>query len=362
MRSYLFLKIAVITFLLLYSPAINSQPRTVEFNKSVHDFGDIMLNSGHHKYTFTFRNISKQPIVIQTVISSCGCTTPVWTKSPVLPGNSGKLEVTFLNDQGPYPFDKSLTVYITGEPRPIILRIKGVVHEKPKSLKELFPEDFGGVSFRSSLTDIGNIAQGDIKTEIIEVANTSGRAIDVSFISRSKGLNFEVTPSRIPANSKAELKITVNTNAERNWGATVYSAIVSVNGREIPGREIRVTANIRDNFSSLTKEETDNAPLPMANSSSFDFGRAVQGSVIKTSFRIRNLGRRDLLIYKIDTGDESIIATHPSSIAPGATGVIDVKIELSGSPGEKGHILSLITNSPTRPVINLIITGNIIKK
>ncbi len=362
MRSYILQKAAVFALTLLCSAMLVAQPRTVEFNKTVHDFGDIMLNSGHHKYTFTFKNISKQPVVVQTVISSCGCTTPVWTKSPVMPGNSGKLEVTFLNDQGPFPFDKSLTVYLTGEPRPITLRIKGVVHDKPKSLKQLFPENFGGISLRSSLTDFGNIAQGDIKTEVIEVANTSGRAIDAGFISKSKGLSLVVNPSKIPAGGKAELSITLNTKEEIKWGSAVYRYSAVVNGREVPESELRVTANIRDNFSSLTKEETESAPVPMANSSSFDFGRVTQGEVVNTSFKIRNLGRRDLVIYKIDTTDETITAKYPSKIAPGATGVVDVRLELSGSPGERGHILSLITNSPSRPVMNLIITGIILKK
>ncbi len=361
MRSSIFRLTLAIAITTLSLKGTEGRAQTLEFDKMVHDFGDIMLKSGKHTHTFTFKNISTQPVLIQTVISSCGCTTPEWTKSPVLPGKTGTLKVTFLNDQGPYPFDKSLTVYITGEARPKILRIKGVVHDKPKSLKELFPESFGALSLRSSIIDLDNIAQGDVKYELVEVANISSREIQVEFKNASKGLSFELTPSKISPNSKAQLKVTINTNEAVNWGDTEYSSAVIINGKEITSNRLRVNATIRDNFSFLTKEDIDNAPLPMANSSSFDYGKVKAGTQVTTTFKIKNLGRRDLLIYKIDTGDIKITAKNSSKIAPGGTGVIDVKIDTSGEAGEKGHILSLITNSPSRPVINLIITGNIVK-
>lgn len=361
MRSSLFPLTLVFSLIVICFTATESRAQTLEFDKMVHDFGDIMLKSGKHTHTFTFKNISTQPVLIQTVISSCGCTTPEWTKSPVLPGKTGTIKVTFLNDQGPYPFDKSLTVYITGEARPRVLRIKGVVHDKPKSLKELFPENFGGLSLRSSVIDMDNIAQGDVKYELIEVANTSSREIQVDFTNASKGLSFELSPSKIAPGSKAQLKVTINTNDAVNWGDTEYSSAVIINGKEVPSKRVRVFASIRDNFSSLTKEQIDNAPLPMANSSSFDYGKVKAGTQIIATFKIRNLGRRDLLIHKIDTGDKKISVNNPSKIAPGETGVIEVKIDTSQEAGEKGHILSVITNSPSRPVVNLIITGNVLK-
>ena len=361
MRSSIFPRTLAAALMLICFAATSGIAQTLEFDKMVHDFGDIMLKSGKHTHTFTFKNISTQPVLIQTVISSCGCTTPEWTKSPVLPGKTGTLKVTFLNDQGPYPFDKSLTIYITGEARPKILRIKGVVHDKPKSLKELFPENFGGFSLRSSIINMDNIAQGDIKYEIFEVANTSSREIVVNFNNTSRGLSLDLSPSTIAAGAKAQLKVTINTKEAVNWGDTEYNCTVTINGKEVPSKTIRVCASIRDNFSTLTKEESDNAPLPMANSSSFDYGKVKAGTEITTSFKIRNLGRRDLLIHKIDTGDKKITAKSPSRIVPGETGVIEVKIDTSNQAGEKGHILSLITNSPSRPVVNLIITGNIVK-
>ena len=51
-------------------------PQAVEFNKKVHNFGKISINDGAKSCTFEFKNTSDKPVVINNIISSCGCTEP----------------------------------------------------------------------------------------------------------------------------------------------------------------------------------------------------------------------------------------------------------------------------------------------
>lgn len=356
---------SVISAILIYfgfacqisAQAVNSNFIPVEFNKLVHDFGDIQLNSGKHTYTFTFKNISKEPVLIQTVISSCGCTSPVWTKNPIKPGSSGKIEVTYLNDQGPYPFDKSLTVYITNSNKPIVLRIKGIVHDKPKSVKQLFPESIGAAGFRKLNFNIGQIAQGSSKVDITEVANLSSRPASIGFTNITPGLKISVTPQKVAPGKTAEVRVEIDTKGSKNWGQTIYSAEITVDGQVQKGKKLIIEASIRDNFAALSKEQIDNAPLPMATFSTYDFDFKKKGEKIICDFEIKNLGRRDLLIYKVDYSEKGISAKYPSTIKPGANGKISVVVDSTGDVGEKAYILTLITNSPARPAMNLVLSG-----
>jgi len=363
MRVFFRLKYIISTIAILFTASLSGQDQkgaSIEFNKKIHDFGDIQLSAGKQNYTFTFKNISQQPVIIQTVISSCGCTTPTWTKNPVKPGESGKLSVTFLNDQGPIPFDKSLTIYVTGSPKPIILRIKGVVHAKKKSIKQLFPVLFGSMALRKSPIDIGQINQGTIDHETIEVANISTAPIKLTFADLSKGLSMSVNPETLAPNSKGELIITIDTKVQKNWGLTSYIATPVINGKKA-SRKIEITATIREDFSDLSKADVDQAPLPMATKSSFNFGTISSGNKIDTIFEIKNLGRKDLLIHKIDLNEKGVEVVNPGKISPGASAKISVKINTAGQIGEKTYILTLITNSPTRPIVNLLLSGDITK-
>ena len=51
--------------------------------------GDIV------EHTFIYKNTGTEPLVVSNVGVSCGCTTPEYTKDPVMPGKTGKITARF---------------------------------------------------------------------------------------------------------------------------------------------------------------------------------------------------------------------------------------------------------------------------
>ena len=352
---------AILALLLfaLISSAQSSVNGIIEFNKLVHDFGDITLSSGKHTYAFKFKNTGNSPVLIQTVISSCGCTTPVWTRNPVKPGESGKIEVTFLNDQGPYPFDKALTVYISGINKPVILRIKGVVHEKAKSLSQLYTHKIGALSFRQDYADIGQAAQGEKKTESISVANTGSKPVKIDFTDLPGGLSLRAEPSTLSPGKKGEIFIELDTKSPVRWGATKLEASLVIDGKRVTDKKLEIRVRILDNFSNLTQEETEQASLPMVDNNVYSFGTLKAGGKIQHTFDVKNLGRKTLTLYKYDTNKSGITVNHPKTIAPGATAKFAVNIATGNETGEQLYQITFITNSPARPAFSLLISGTV---
>ena len=191
--------IILLSAILLSAVGLQAQQETyfkeadvIRFDKKVHDFGDVLMAEGPVTCLFTFTNIGQQPLVVHNVISSCGCTTPEWTREPVKPGATGTIQATFSNDQGPYPFDKTLTVYVgvgaSSLDRPVVLRLRGVAHEKKKDLDELFTSAIGPLGLRKTETSIGYIDQGVVKSDQMQVANLSRSELTVEPV--------QVTPGR----------------------------------------------------------------------------------------------------------------------------------------------------------------------
>ncbi len=109
------------------APAQN--PNVMKFQEEVHDFGTIP--QGKPVSTeFTFKNTGNEPVTLNNVHASCGCTTPEWTKEPVLPGKSGSIKATY-NAAAAAPFSKTITV--TSNVGTKVLTIKGVVEAAPSS-------------------------------------------------------------------------------------------------------------------------------------------------------------------------------------------------------------------------------------
>lgn len=70
-------------------------PKTeITFETTNHDFGTIKEGE-EVTYRYKFRNTGKSPLLIANTIASCGCTTPSFSKEPVLPGAQGEITVAF---------------------------------------------------------------------------------------------------------------------------------------------------------------------------------------------------------------------------------------------------------------------------
>lgn len=97
----------------------------IKFDSTTVDFGKTKLN---HPVTvsFTFTNISKKPVIIKSAQPSCGCTTPSWTKEPVLPGKKGIVKATY-NADAVGKTNKTVFVNFGGIPQTMYLQLTGKV-------------------------------------------------------------------------------------------------------------------------------------------------------------------------------------------------------------------------------------------
>jgi hypothetical protein len=104
-------------------------PDNLQFKADTHDFGTV-AEGPTADYTFTFKNTGKEPLLLQNVSASCGCTTPSWSKEPVLPGQEGTVKASFATQgRGGQPFTKTITV--TSNAGTKVLTIKGEVEKAP---------------------------------------------------------------------------------------------------------------------------------------------------------------------------------------------------------------------------------------
>lgn len=103
-----------------------------EFDKKVHNFG-ILEWEGDGKCTFTFTNTGNEPLILKNVKTSCGCTTPGYSKEPIQPGEEGFITAKY-DTKREGPFTKSLTVIFMDNSQ-TNLTIKGTVKPRPSNVK-----------------------------------------------------------------------------------------------------------------------------------------------------------------------------------------------------------------------------------
>jgi len=330
----------------------------LSFQTTVFDFGQVLISDGPISCKFVATNKTSESIVIRSVTTSCHCTNVKWDKNEIKPGAKTEIAVTYSNDEGPYPFEKSITVYVLGQPKPIILHVRGISQEKKLSDVEMFTQVFCS-SFGMQQTELkcGNLEQGGSKGDQCTVANLSNKPINVSFNNISDGLSIKVSPNPIPAKGHATLQYTVESRKNK-WGWNDYFATVAVDGKSEALKKISVRAFTSDTFSNLTQQDKAKGSRPIFEESTFSFGHVKQGESINATFVCQNKGQSALHIHKIDIDCPTNSYSSLPDIPAGAKGKFSVSLNTKNLPkGEALVIVTLTTNSPIRPIVSLFVAG-----
>ncbi|MEC8248864.1 MAG: DUF1573 domain-containing protein [Bacteroidota bacterium] len=131
-NTFIFLLFTFFTFQLY------AQEKTakIEFETTVIDYGTIEKGADGVR-VFKFKNTGNAPLVVTSVKSSCGCTVPKKPETPVLPGETGEIEVKY-DTKRVNPIRKTITVTSNAETPTVALKIKGNVID-PSNINVMKP-------------------------------------------------------------------------------------------------------------------------------------------------------------------------------------------------------------------------------
>lgn len=344
---------------MLIALAAMGQNPVITFDKTTHDFGKINEADGRVTTIFTFKNEGMAPLVLSNVRASCGCTTPKWTREPIEPGQTGEITVTYNPSGRPGRFQKTVTVTSNAEEATTKLYIKGEVIPKPTKPTDEYPIKMGEVSLKRKSINFGSILQGNSKQVEIEYANQTDQPITVAILMNEKDsyIKNQVTLETVEPKQTGKILFSLHTTECPELGPLTVKAYVMVNGKRNISEtyEITLSANIKEDFSHLTVEQRQQAPI-MEVTKEIDLGTINVSKKISSKLTIANAGINPLIIRRVISNDEHIKFVAPKS-AVKAGRKVDMKLELDATsginPARYSRNLTLITNDPNNPVVNI---------
>ncbi|MET4109103.1 DUF1573 domain-containing protein [Hymenobacter sp. UYP22] len=136
----------------------------IQFEEMKYDFGSIKTGDVV-EHTFKFKNVGTQPLIISNIGVSCGCTTPEWTREPVMPGKSGTITAKF-NSAGKFGMqNKVLTVESNSAAGNAMVALVGDVKEAGAT-----------VSAAPAATDVDASADGKDAKQKVKVGDNKIKA------------------------------------------------------------------------------------------------------------------------------------------------------------------------------------------
>ena len=334
----------------------------IQLLETEHDFGKFKEEAGRQTYDFEVTNTGKDPLVIQNIVASCGCTTPEWTRSPIPAGGKGKVTAIYDPKDRPGPFNKTLSVYSNAKPEVVVLTIKGEVVPREKTIEELFTFPVGAVRFESNHLAFTNIKKTEKKIRVMQIVNTSDKDAKVEFENLPPHLQIKATPMTLKPGQKGMIEGTYDATKNAGWGNVSDMVKVKINDVVQQNVYYYVSANLVEDFSSLSKDDMLNAPVFRISSNTYDLGKIKGSTQNDVEFKFKNEGKRDLIIRHIRStcgctavqqGNQGI------GIKPGESSSIKATFNSGGYTGKVTKAIYVYTNDPKNSEIVLMINAEV---
>jgi hypothetical protein len=110
----------------------NGKYAVMTFDEEEHDFGTIQ--QGDKPSTdFEFKNTGEADLIITSARGSCGCTVPDYPKTPIKPGETGNIKVSFDSRGKQGKTTKTVTIMCNTQEGNKILKINANIEVPQKN-------------------------------------------------------------------------------------------------------------------------------------------------------------------------------------------------------------------------------------
>lgn len=319
--------------------------------------GEILFQQPR-QVSFYFKNKGSEPLRIEKVIPSCGCTTVEWPKGTIEPGKADVITAIY-DAKMLGTFYKELAVYTNASQAPVYLSLEGRVVTDMLDYTGDFPIDLGSLRINTNYVEFDNVNRGDHPVVEFQVVNLERTPYRPELMHLPAYLTAQSIPEVIAGGRTGRIRLTLDSEKLGLLGLNQTRIFLS----RFPGdkvsetNEILVSAVMLPDFSNLTDEQLANAPRIDLSTEELDFGNLGGKSKLTQVLTITNEGQEPLEIRTVQVFNQALsVSLDKRSVEPGKTTTMKVTVNSKYLQRAKNRPrVLLITNDPQHPksVINV---------
>ena len=339
---------------------ISAQESNLKFRGSTIYLGSIEEDKLPATVSFSYINNSKAAIKIIEIKASNDCKISNWNKQkPINPGTTGLISVVYENKNIGVFNEKLIVRTNESGSKETSLSFGGEIVPRKKTRADYYAIKNGALSFMKNSLNFGEIKNSLKKTtDTLYITNNSKKTISLEanplnppYVSMQFSA-IEIKPSAIE-----KIFITYNASLRNAFGKTKDTVSIQTDDEENPLKEIYLSADIFEDFSKIKPEKLKLAPEAYLVNTIYDFRYAKKGTDVKTIFNVKNKGKTQLVIRKIDLSCDCIKVNYPDKIRFDRDSPIEIIMNTNHLQGTINETITLITNDPKNARIVLHLTG-----
>ncbi len=359
MKRFLTIIAAVLASCTLATAQQKEGNQSLAFTETEWNFGTINEMDGEVSHTFHFKNNSSAPVIIERVITTCGCTTPTYPHQPVYAGKEGDVTVTYNPEDRPGRFTKTVTIITGNGKQRNVLTIKGTVNARPKTVEDNYPYLLGqNLRTDNAHLSFGYLKQGGTKSMTIQLVNTSNKSLKIDTVWHLHSGFLKVAyPQSINPGKKATVTLTYDLGKRGKYGIMSDQFRFVIDGKEAI-MPINTDGTGVDDMSKANKRT---APILQLSSGFVNFGSTKAGANTEKTLTITNKGTSTLIIRNVQCRNNTRTSLKAGTeIAKGESKEFTVKL-IPGA-GERGSVFGnvvIVSNDTDRPMREIRLNANV---
>lgn len=345
--------------ILLPAAVSAQQSSTMRFEQEEWDFGRIREVDGPVEHTFTFTNTGRQPFVIEKVAVSCGCTTPLFSKDPIRPGEQGTLTVRYDPTERPGEFVHDIHIGSRKGRNKNVVRIRGEVIPRPRTIEEDYPFRIaGGVRVSQFSLYFGTVRQGETKALTVGYVNNSLQPATIGYLVEPQRSFIRVeAPTTLQPGERGVITVTYDLSGEEFFGRYSDRIYLTVNG-------VQELTPISTTFTAIDSAEgvdLRNSPGALISPQFHDFGQVQRGESLTLQLELTNDGSKPLIVRWVHPrAGVTTTLSQGVTVEPGEAYAFTARIDTSGlGRGINTKSITVITNDPLNPVREIRLVANV---
>ena len=359
-QIFFWIKVSLIIVFLASQNKVYTQVAGLQFDVTTFNFGVIPLGSTNNIAVFKYTYSGNEPLTITNVSTSCGCSTPVWPKTPIKNGDKGEITVSYDSKNKMGDFSEKFLVTTNISSKAYQLEIKGKVDEDLTNLYKSYSNTVElGIRVQNSNLKYGYIYENKSDTLSLKLYNSS---------SEIRTLKLAGLPNylKLDGNSKLELcagkidsfKIILNASKAKSLGLIKgqLNILVDKTKNATYNNTIYYSAYIKKDISLLTSEQLTNAPKIEISPSVIKLSKVESKNEFSGVVKIKNEGNKSLKIANVKSNNTLLkLTVNRKTIPSGKESLLTIKYPEDYNKYSGQDIIFITSNDPKIPVASISI-------
>ncbi|MDN3203621.1 DUF1573 domain-containing protein [Algoriphagus sediminis] len=360
-RSQLF----TLFFLILSLFSIHSIAQESIANKAVWevnriDLGTILAEEGKKIAEFKFTHTADSILLIEEVLTDCGCATANFTRDSLSRGGEGLVQIEFDPISAVGDFERMVIVKGNLQSLEDTLYIEGHSIPYPDNPLIDYPVKKLDLGFRQGKVRVGNVYTNEPKLKTVEVFNFGAETIyaDSIAISGAEHIGVIKASDSIPAQGRGLISLSYDGLKKGDLGFFEDQVFLKWNSSD--SVIVDVIADVFEYFPPVEKANFRKVPQLSISRKEIDWGDIDDSEVKEEEIILTNRGQEILEIRKVQGNCTCMrLEMNDDKIAPGQSLILKVIFDPSGRFGRDQRNIYVFSNDPINPIQSLILKSRI---